>query len=487
MRRMDPFLAAATAIVGQPYLLTEPSAMAPHLVDWRGRYHGAARAVARPGSTAEVAAVMRECARHGVPVVPQGGNTGLAGAATPDRSGRALVLCLGRMRRILGISAIGGTIAAEAGSVLAELQQAAEAAGLLFPLSLGSEGSCQIGGNIATNAGGTAVVRYGPMRDLVLGLEVVLADGTICDWMSPLRKNAAGYDLKQLFIGAEGTLGVITGAVVKLFTKPAQTVIAMAAVEHGAAALRLLERARRRLGDRLGSFEVMNRAQVRMVARTMPEVRLPMGSEHAWQVLVEVTDTLPGTALGAALETMLHEALGAGEVHDAVLAESHAQGEAMWRLRHSVSEANRRAGINVSHDTAVPVDRQADFIAGIEARLDRRWQGAELLVVGHLGDGNLHVIVLLDPARYADPAVLAPLATEISAIVDEVTLSLGGTISAEHGIGQSHLDRLLAARGSTDIALMRRLKAALDPDGLLNPGKIFAPAAERAPPPRHGA
>ncbi len=474
MAPMDAFLAAAAAIVGPANLLADAAAMAPHLVDWRGHYHGKARAVARPGSTAEVAALMRLCAQHRVPVVPQGGNTGMAGAATPDATGRALVICLGRMRRILGISAIAGTAAVEAGCVLAELQQAAEAAGLLFPLSLGAEGSCQLGGNIATSAGGTAVLRYGGMRDLVLGLEVVLADGSVCDWMSPLRKNAAGYDLKQLFIGAEGTLGIITGAVVKLFPRPAQVQVAMAAVADATAALALLERARRRLGDRLSSFEGINRAQVRMVQRQMPEVRLPMGADHPWQVLVEVTDTLPDTKLRAALEAMLHAALEAGEASDAVIAESHAQGEAMWRLRHSVSEANRRAGINVSHDTAVPVDREAEFIAGIEARLGARWPATELLMVGHLGDGNIHVVLLLDPDRYADPALHRAMGREINAIVDEVTLGLGGTVSAEHGIGQSHVGRLLAARGPGDILLMRRLKAALDPDGLMNPGKVFA-------------
>ncbi len=474
MPEAESFLAAAAAIVGAQQLLTGCEAMAPYLADWRGHYRGAAIAVARPAATAEVAALVALCAKHGVPVVPQGGNTGLAGAATPDASGRALVLCLGRMRRILEISAVAGTAAVEAGCVLADLHAAAEAAGLVFPLSLGSEGSCQIGGTIATNAGGTAVLRHGPMRELVLGLEVVLADGTVCDWMSPLRKNAAGYDLKQLFIGAEGTLGVITAAVVKLFPRPAETATAMAAVADGRAALALLERARRRLGDRLASFEVINRAQVAVVRREMPALRLPIGAAHPWQVLVELTDTLSGTGLRGALESMLAAALEDGVVLDAAIAESAVQAEAMWRLRHSVSEANRRAGINVSHDTAVPVDRQADFIAGIEARLAARWPDTELLMVGHLGDGNIHVILLLDPRHYADPLRQRAMAGEINAIVDAVTLSLGGTVSAEHGIGQSHLGRLLAARGTADIALMRRLKAALDPHGLLNPGKIFA-------------
>ena len=473
----EDFVDAMAAIVGAPHVLASAEAQAPYLTDWRGRYHGAARLVVRPGSAAEASALVRLCCARSVPVVPQGGNTGLCGAATPDASGQAVVVRLDRMNRIRAVSPLDGTMLVEAGCVLQTLQAAAAEHGLLFPLSLGAEGSCQIGGNLSTNAGGTAVLRYGPARDLVLGLEVVLPDGSLCDWLTPLRKNTTGYDLKQLFIGAEGTLGLITAAAVKLFPQPRQTATAMLAVTAPDAALTLLERLRTALGDRLSSFEIINHAQAAIALAYVPGNALPFARPAPWYLLVEATDTLTRYDLRDALETLLMQALDDGLLTDAVLAASLAQAASFWRLRHSVSEGNRRAGFGVSHDTAVPLHAQASFATRIEARIAAAFPAAQLLMVGHMGDGNIHVVVLLDPARYT-PDALAAAARAINAIVDEVTLALHGTVSAEHGIGQTNKQRLLDGRGPRDVALMRAIKAALDPHGLFNPGKLFDPAPQ---------
>ena len=460
------------AIVGAAHVLTSAEDLAPYVTDWRDRYHGAARLVVRPANAVEVSAVVRLCFERNVPIVPQGGNTSLCGGATPDTSGESIVLRLDRMNRIREISAVDGTMLVEAGCILQTLQEAAAAAGLLFPLSLGAEGSCQIGGNISTNAGGTAVLRYGPTRDLVLGLEVVLPDGSLCDWLTPLRKNTTGYDLKQLFVGAEGTLGIITAAAVKVFPQPAQSATAMVTLDGPEAALTLLARLRTTLGDRLSSFEIINRAQTDIAIAYVPGNSLPFAESAPWYLLVEVTDTLTRYDLRDALENALAEALELGIITDAVVAASEAQAAALWRVRHSVSEGNKRAGFGVSHDTAVPLSAQAAFARTIEQRIPAEFPDAKLLMVGHIGDGNLHVVVLLDPERYT-PDALQEAARRINAIVDEVTLGLRGTISAEHGIGQTNKKRLRAGRGDLDVALMQRIKAALDPAGLLNPGKIF--------------
>ncbi len=463
---------AIIAIVGAGHVLTDASDMAPFITDWRERYHGAARMVVRPGSAAEVSQVVRLCFEHAIPIVPQGGNTSLCGGATPDASGQAIVLRLDRMNRIREISAIDAMMLVEAGCVLQTMQEAAAEKGFLFPLSLGAEGSCQIGGNISTNAGGTAVLRYGTTRELVLGLEVVLADGTLCDWLTPLRKNNAGYDLKQLFIGAEGSLGIITAAAVKLFAMPAQTATAMVTLADPDAALTLLLRLRATLGERLSSFEIINSAQAEIAITHVPGNSLPFTNASPWYVLIEVTDALASHDLRQALEGVLGTALEDGVITDAVLASSTAQAASLWRLRHSVSDANKRAGFGVSHDTAVPLSAQAAFVRGIEARIGAAFPRARLLMVGHMGDGNIHVVVMLDRADYPPPK-LAEATSRINALVDAVTLELHGTISAEHGIGQTNKQRLLDGRGGRDVALMRALKATLDPKSLLNPGKLF--------------
>lgn len=466
------FIRAASAIVRPENLFTEISDIEPFVTDWRDRYQGQAFAVARPGSTEEVVALMRLCAEHGVRVVPQGGNTGLCGAATADSSGTALVLWLGRMNRVRDFNEVDGCIVVEAGAVLQRIQELAAEHDYFFPMSLGAEGSCQIGGNISTNAGGTAVLRYGPMRDLVLGLEVVLPDGTLCNWLAPLRKNTTGYDLKHLFIGAEGTLGIITAASLKVFPAPRQRESAMVSFEHVESALTLLTRLRARLGDRLLSCEIINRAQVETVLTHMEGPSWPMSHVPPWALIIEVTETLDSYSLRDALEQVLSEALEEGLIDDAVLASSTAQQEALWSVRHNVSEANKRAGYGVTHDTAVPLSGQATFVRNVDRRLGEEFANGQMLIVGHIGDGNLHVIHMLDPAAYPGDA-LKQAAARINAIVDEETLALGGAISAEHGIGQSNKARLRNSKGDVQIALMKRVKQAFDPEYRMNPGKIL--------------
>jgi FAD/FMN-containing dehydrogenase len=460
--------------LGSQHVTTAKGDQEPYVVDWRGRYHGRALAVVKPASTEQVAAVVRLCAGQGVAVVPQGGNTGMCGAATPGAEGRSVVLRLDRMNRIRAISPLANSITVEAGCILANIQAAAEEVDRLFPLSLGAEGSCQIGGNIATSAGGTAVLRYGPTRELVLGLEVVLPDGTVLDRLQRLRKNASGYDLKQLFIGAEGTLGVITAAALKLFPRPRVSALAMVALPEIENALALLERLRGAAGDRLGSLEIMSRGQIEVIAENVPDVAIPFALESPWYLLIELTDTLAGTDLRTPLEAVLEEGFEAGLLADAVLAESEAQAAALWRIRHSVSEGGKRAGYVVSHDSAVPLENQAAFARNVERRILEAVPEARVVMHGHIGDGNIHVLAILDPARYPNAAAAAPLAQRINEVVDDETAAQGGVISAEHGIGISNRARLARVADPVDLALMRRVKALLDPAGIMNPGKIFA-------------
>ncbi|MCB4823527.1 FAD-binding oxidoreductase [Roseicella aerolata] len=473
----DTALAGSLAgIVGQAHVIAAGGDQEPYLVDWRGRYHGRAVAVVKLGSTAEVAAVVRLCAAEGIALVPQGGNTGMCGAATPPAEGRSIVLRLDRMNRIRAVSPLANSITVEAGCILQRIQEAAAEVDRLFPLSLGAEGSCQIGGNIATNAGGTAVLRYGPTRELVLGLEVVLPDGTVLDRLQGLRKNASGYDLKQLFIGSEGTLGIITAASLKLFARPKASALALVALPEMEAALRLLERLRGTVGDRLGSLEAMSRGQIEVIAEHVPDVAIPFALDCPWYLLVELTDTLAGTDLRTPLEAVLGAALEEGLIADAILAGSEAQAAALWRIRHSVSEGSKRAGYVVSHDSAVPLERQAVFVRNTERRILAAVPQARVVMHGHIGDGNIHVLAILDRDRTPDAAAAAPVAQRINEIVDDETAAQGGVISAEHGIGLSNRDRLARVTAPGDLDLMRRIKALLDPQGLLNPGKILLPA-----------
>ncbi|MBE9605390.1 FAD-binding oxidoreductase [Acetobacteraceae bacterium H6797] len=463
-----------SALIGARNVIGPDGDVEPYVVDWRGRYHGRADAVVKPGSPEEVAAVVRYCAENKIALVPQGGNTGMCGAATPMEEGRkAIVLRLDRLNRIRSISPLGDSISVDAGCILQTVQQAAEEAGRLFPLSLGAEGSCQIGGNLSTNAGGTAVLRYGTMRELCLGLEVVLPDGTLLDGMTALRKDSTGIDTKQLFLGAEGTLGIITGAVLKLFPRPRKRAVALAMAPSIEAVCSLLAIARGAIGDRISSFEAMSKPQVEIIKKHVPDVGIPFELTLPWYALIELSDTLESTDLDGALEALLGEGLEKGLIEDAILASSEAQAESLWRIRHSVSEAGKKEGYVVSHDSAVPLAAVADFVTRAEERIAS--VDAEALVVmhGHIGDGNMHVLGIINRDGTDSAENVKKRAAAISLAVDDVTMELGGAISAEHGIGITNRERLGRVANPAEIALMRRIKALMDPLDIMNPGKVL--------------
>ena len=467
----DPLIEQLGGIVGPAHLRTG-DAMSPHLTDWRGRYVGQARAVVLPGNTAEVAAVVRACAAANAPIVPQGGNTGLVGGATPDADGRSVVLVLTRMNRIVAVDAANNTITVEAGCTLAAVQAAAAAAGRLFPLSLASEGSCTIGGNIATNAGGVHVVRYGVMRELVLGLEVVLASGEVWNGLRGLRKDNTGYDLKQLFIGSEGTLGIVTGAVLKLFPQPTAHATAWLSADSPAALVEIFCSLQARFGARLVAFEIVSRGVLEVLFRHFPEAVDPLPGSP-WAALIQLEDGDDEATLRARLETGVAEELAAGRVRDAVVAQSLTQAERLWWLREHAPEAEKRDGVSVKHDISLPVSAIPDFIAACEAALEPTFPGAEVLCFGHLGDGNLHYNVRhRDPAL--NPALLARQAEVNRVVYDRVT-ACGGSISAEHGIGQLRCDAMVNYKSPVELQMMRALRRTLDPVGVFNPGKLIGP------------
>lgn len=471
---MDDLIAELAGALGEANVLVSGQDKAPFLTDWLGKYHGAARAVVRPGSTAEVAAVMRICARHKTPIVPQGGNTSMSGGATPDMSGRTVVLSLTRLNSIRNIDTVGNTITVDAGVVLAKVQQAAQAAGRFFPLSLGAEGSCTIGGNLAANAGGVAVLRYGTMRELTLGLEVVLADGRIWDGLTALRKDNTGYALRDLFIGSEGTLGVITGAVLKLFARPHARASAFVAVQDAAAALSLLSAVRDRCGDRLTAFEFMTGECLALILRHIGDARPPLAALPPAAVLIELSDQDDEPSLRERLEAALSESIETGLVLDAAIAQDGTQARAFWRIREGVSEALVREGKAAKHDVSMPVSAMAEFVAVADAAVRRVAPGVRPIVFGHLGDGNLHYNLL--PAEGQDPAAFVALAPELTRIVHDEIGRRRGSISAEHGIGQLRVAEMPLRKAPLELELMNQLKHLLDPAGLLNPGKLL-PAA----------
>jgi FAD/FMN-containing dehydrogenase len=463
------FLDALRARLGEAGLLVGGD-LSAYENDWRKRYAGKALAVARPTSTDEVAAVLRLCHEHRVAVVPQGGNTGLVGGSTPDDSGAQLVLNLSRMKRIRGIDAANASLTAEAGCVLAEVQAAAAQAGLLFPLSLAAEGSCTLGGNLATNAGGTQVLRYGNARELCLGLEVVTATGEIWHGLSGLRKDNTGYDLRDLFIGSEGTLGVITAATMKLYPQPRERLTALAACASMDAAVALLGLARERAGDALTGFEVMNRASLALVARELPQLAQPLGAAE-WTVLLELSDAQSAEHARAVFEGLLEAALERGCVQDAAIAQNIQQARAFWHLRESIPLAQAQAGLNIKHDISLPISSIAGFVAEMDAALAAYLPGIEVIDFGHLGDGNLHYNVQA-PAGVAPAEFLAAHEAAINAMVYDAVQQRGGSISAEHGIGRLKREELSARKDPTALALMRSIKRALDPLDLLNPGRL---------------
>jgi FAD/FMN-containing dehydrogenase len=452
-------------------LLTEDPDTAPFLTDWRKRYTGRALAVAQPDTAADVAAVVRWCAEHRVPLVPQGGNTGMVGGATPDASGRALVLSLARMNRIRDIDTVNNTATVEAGVILANLQQAARDAGRLFPLSLAAEGSCTVGGNLSTNAGGVQVLRYGNTRELCLGLEVVTPSGEVWNGLRGLRKDNTGYDLKDLFIGAEGTLGVITAASMKLYPLPAAQVTALAAVPDPHAALRLLMLAQKRLAASLTAFELISDYCMGLVERHLPANRRPLSEASPYYVLLESSDFESEAHASERFEALLGEAMEAGDVTDAAIAGSIAQSRAFWAIRESIPEAQALEGRNIKHDIAVPISSIGRFIDETNAAIERDFPGVRMVVFGHLGDGNLHYNV--SPAPGVSPEAFLAHESAINHITYEAVAAHRGSISAEHGLGQLKPDENVHYKSPLEIALMRTIKAALDPQGIMNPGKVL--------------
>jgi len=459
------------AIVGDAGLVEDADAVAPLLVEPRGLYQGAAALVVRPGSTEEVAAVVRACAEAGVGIVPQGGNTGLCGGATPDKSGGQVILSLARMNRIREIDALDYTITLEAGCVLQTVQEAAEAADRLFPLSLGAEGSCQIGGNLSTNAGGINTLRYGNARDLVLGLEAVLPDGRIWNGLKRLRKDNTGYDLKHLFIGGEGSLGIITAATCKLFPRPRDEVSAFVAVRDVAGVVELLSRLRAATGDQVSAFEFIQRFGIHLAIKHVHGCRDPFDQVYENYALFRASAGRADSGLRDIVEETLGAAYEDGLVLDAVLAESEAQARAFWRVREGVVEGQIPEGGSIKHDISVPVSRIPAFIERAHVAVEETIPGARPCAFGHAGDGNLHYNVT-QPEGMEKAAYLERW-HELNHVIHEIVVGMDGSISAEHGIGQLKVDELKHFKPALDLELMRRVKDAFDPTGLMNPGKVL--------------
>ena len=467
---MTALLDALRGAVGAAQVLVDGDLSAWEL-DWRKRYRGRALAVVRPGSTAEVAAVVRACAAHRTAVVPQGGNTGLVGGGVPDASGTQVLLSLARLHRVRDLDAANLTLTAEAGCVLAAVQDAAAAHGLLFPLSLAAEGSCTIGANLAANAGGTQVLRYGNARELCLGLEVVTPAGDVWDGLSGLRKDNSGYDLRDLYIGSEGTLGVITAATLKLHPQPASQGTALAACATLADCVGLLGLAQQRLGAALTGFEVMNAQSLALVARHFPALPRPLDASP-WTVLLEQSSSDGEGASRERFEALLGAVLEAGTITDAAVAASVQQSRQLWHLRESIPLAQAEEGLNIKHDIALPISRIPAFVATTDALLQRAMPGARLVTFGHLGDGNLHYNVQA-PAGRSAAEFLAVEEARANAIVYDAVQAHDGSISAEHGIGALKRDELARRKSPVALGLMRAVKQALDPHGLMNPGRLL--------------
>lgn len=459
------------AITGDAYALRRPDDIAPFVTERRGLYPGRALAVLRPGSVVEISRIMALASETGTPVVPQGGNTGLVGGQTPDTSGRAIVLSLSRLNRIREIDPVSNTVIAEAGVVLQTLRKAADEVERLFPLSLGAQGSCQIGGNLSSNAGGAGVLAYGNARDLCLGLEVVMPTGEIFDDLRKLKKDNSGYDLKNLFIGAEGTLGVITAAVLKLFPKPKGREVAWVGVSSPQAALNLFGIAQTRAGGALTGFELLARIALDFTLTHIPGALRPLAQDHPWHVLMEISSGRSGEDARLLAEDILGSGLEQGFVSDAALATSMAQADAFWKLREDMSESQRPEGASIKHDISVPVAAIPEFIARADAAVALVVPDGRPVCFGHMGDGNLHYNVSQPPG--SDGATFLTRYRDLNRAVHGVARSLDGSFSAEHGIGQLKRDELLATAPPVAIELMRKVKQALDPARIMNPGKVI--------------
>jgi len=459
------------AIVGERGIITDPGTMQPFMESWRDGWVGRSPAVVLPDSTEALAAVVRICAETRTPIVPQGGNTGLTGASQPHADGSEIVLSTNRLNRIREIDLDNDTMTVEAGCILANIQNAARDIGRLFPMSLAAEGSCQIGGNIATNAGGVQVVRYGNMRNLVAGLEVVLPDGRIWDGLRGLRKDNAGYDMKQIFIGSEGTLGIVTAAVLKLSPLPRATATALVAVSSPNDAVDLLTRAKGKVGDRIITFELIQRFCIDIARRHVPDVPDPLSDVYPWYVLVELADQESGERLAGMLEGILEAAMEAGEVLDGVVAASKAQADSLWRIREGIPEGQKREGVSYKHDVSVPISKVALFLDRANAALEREFPGIRPFSFGHLGDGNIHYNPI--QGEDGDTAEWKARLGAVNAIVHDIVVGLGGSISAEHGIGRLRIDELPRYKSPVELDMMAALKLAFDPHNIMNPGKIL--------------
>jgi FAD/FMN-containing dehydrogenase len=467
----DAVLQRFCAIVGREHAIADPDQQLPYLREWRDLYAGRTPLVLRPGSTKEVADILAVANEAGVGIVPQAGNTGLVGGQIPSPSGAEIVLSISRLNAVRSLDTAATAMVVEAGLTLAEAQGVAERAGRLFPLSLPSEGSCQIGGVLATNAGGVGVLAYGSARNLALGLEVVLADGQIWDGLRTLKKDNTGYDLRDLFIGSEGTLGIITAAALKLFAMPAEKATALVALPDIASVAALFCLAETRAHSGLTAFEFMSRLAVDLVQRHIPDTRLPLKETAPWYVLMEISSAEPDGAAMATLERLLGAATDAGLIADAVLAATLAQSQSLWRLRETASEAQKPEGGSIKHDISVPVARIPEFLERAAPIVEVVCPGARPVVFGHFGDGNVHYNVSQPPGM--DRAAFLALWEPMSQAVHDVVARAGGSISAEHGIGQMKRAELERFKSPVEIALMRKLKAALDPKGILNPGKVL--------------
>lgn len=464
-------LRAFVDIVGEANALTKPEDIRPYLTENRGLYHGVSPLVLKPGSTQEVSEILKLASETATSIVPVSGRTGLVGGQVPREEGQDVLLSLERMNRIREVDPVADVIVADGGAILADVQKAAEAHDRLFPLSLGSEGSCRIGGNLATNAGGTAVLAYGNMRQLCLGLEVVLPTGEIWDGLRRLKKDNSGYDLRDLFIGAEGTLGVITGAVLKMVPRPRGRQVAYVGLASPDAALALFEKAAQRCGSALTGFELMPRIGIEFTTRHIAGVRDPLASIHPWYALVDISTSDSAETAETMMQELLAEAFEAGLVSDAAIASSLAQQDAFWHLRESMSEAQKPEGGSIKHDVSVPVSRIPAFLAEADAAVHALMPEARICAFGHLGDGNIHYNIS-QPVG-ADKAAFIARWREVNAVVHAVVHRHTGSISAEHGVGQLKRDELAASRPAIETELMRRIKQAFDPAGIMNPGKVI--------------
>lgn len=459
------------AIVGEKHAVRDPVEIAPHLVENRGLYHGASPMLLKPGSVEEVSAILKLASETGTAIVPQTGNTGLVGGQTPREGGSDIILSLERMNRVRDIDPVGNTMIVDGGCILADVHKAAAEHGRMFPLSLGSEGSCRIAGNLSTNAGGTAVLAYGNMRQLCLGLEVVLPTGEIWNGLRRLKKDNTGYDLRDLFIGAEGTLGVITGAVLKLFPQPLGHQVAFAGLRSVDDALTLFKNASSLCGTALTGFELMPRIGVEFTTRHIPGVRDPLETVHPWYVLIDISTSDSAETAERMMSALLEQGYEAGLIQDATIASSEAQQKAIWHMRESMSDAQKPEGGSIKHDVSVPVAQIPQFMAEAEKAVVAAMPGARVCAFGHMGDGNIHYNIS-QPVG-ADKAEFIGRWREINKIVHGLVLQHGGSISAEHGIGQLKRDELASIRSDIEMDLMRRIKTAFDPAGIMNPDKVL--------------